>query len=125
MYTLAVTEKFDTSHYLIGDDWGEEGQLHTHNYQLELQLEGEALNTHGYLIDIDDIKDNLKSLIFKFQGKTLNELREFEGLNPSIENFARILCQEISTKMEVHGLRSITVKLCESAIAWASYRLEL
>jgi 6-pyruvoyltetrahydropterin/6-carboxytetrahydropterin synthase len=55
---------------------------------------------------------------------TLNDLPEFAGLNPSIENFARIICQSMAAEIKASNLSAITVLLWENEIAWASYRQE-
>lgn len=125
MYTVAVKRNFIAQHFLIGGDWGAENQKHSHHYQLELQLQGESLDRHGYLVDIVQIEQALEELIFKFQDKTLNLLPEFEGLNPSIEHFSRILCQQLAKKIQEPNLNSLTVKLWENDIAWASFKLPL
>jgi len=54
-----------------------------------------------------------------------NELPEFEGLNPSIEHFARILCRSLAGRLKAPNLAAITVKIWENEIAWARYRLAL
>jgi 6-pyruvoyltetrahydropterin/6-carboxytetrahydropterin synthase len=119
-----VRRDFIAQHYLIGGDWGSENQLHSHHYQVELQLAGENLDQHGYLVDIVDIETNLEVLVSHFRDKTLNQLPEFEGLNPSIEHFARILCQALSERIQEPNIQALTVKIWENEIAWASYRIE-
>jgi len=88
MYTTAVQRSFIAQHFLIGGDWGKENQPHSHHYVVELQLEGATLDRHGYLVDIVDIESNLEALVEQYRDRTLNELAEFAGLNPSIEHFA-------------------------------------
>ena len=90
MYTLAVRRDFNALHYLIGGDCGAENNIHSHRYKVEVLLEGEKLDQNGYLLDIVDIEKNLTSLTAYFADKILNELPEFSGLNPSLENFAKI-----------------------------------
>lgn len=124
MYTVAVKRDFIAQHYLIGGDWGIENELHSHHYRIELQLEGKELDQHGYLVDIVDIENTLNSLVIHYQDQTLNDLPEFKGLNPSIENFARILCESISAHIQAINMRAVTVKLWENEIAWASFRQE-
>lgn len=123
MYTVAVNRNFIAQHYLIGGDWGLENQPHSHHYQLELQLHGDELDQHGYLVDIVDIEAHLDALVGRYQDHTLNELPEFEGLNPSIEHFSRILCQALSSHILASNIHSLTLKLWENDIAWASYSL--
>lgn len=122
MYTIAVKREFDAQHFLIGGDWGAENELHTHHYQVEVQLQGAALDQHGYLVDIVDIEAHLDSLVERYRGKTLNDQPQFAGLNPSIENFCRIFCQQLISSFHAENLSAIKIKLWENEIAWASYQ---
>ncbi|MEJ2348710.1 MAG: 6-carboxytetrahydropterin synthase [Anaerolineales bacterium] len=124
IYTVAVKRDFIAQHYLIGGDWGPENELHAHHYQVEVQLQGSALDEHGYLVDIVDIETNLDTLVGHYRDQTLNDLPEFEGLNPSIEHFSRILCTNLAQRIQAPDLNVITVKIWENEIAWAAYRLE-
>jgi 6-pyruvoyltetrahydropterin/6-carboxytetrahydropterin synthase len=122
-YTLAVKRDFVARHYLVGGDWGAENELHSHNYQVEVQLEGKILDEHGYLVDIVAVEAHLQELTAYYRDQTLNDLPEFAGLNPSIEHFARILCQEVLSRVK-EPLSAVTVQIWENDIAWASYREE-
>ena len=124
MYMVAVKREFDAQHFLIGGDWGPENDLHQHHYQVELQLQGAMLDQHGYLVDIVDIETHLETMVDKYKDKILNDLPEFEGLNPSIENFSRILCFNFSENVMEPNISAVTIKLWENEIAWASYRFE-
>ena len=124
MYTVAVKRDFIAQHYLIGGDWGTENELHSHHYQIELQLEGKVLDQHGYLVDIVDIENALDNLVVQYQDQTLNDLPEFKGLNPSIEHFARLICESLNETILARNITAATVKLWENEIAWASYRQE-
>ena len=124
MYALAVRREFDAQHALIEGDWGAENQVHTHHYQLELQLSGETLDQHGFLVDIVDVEHHLDDLVNGYREKTLNDLPEFHGLNPSIEHFARILCNALSGRIKAVNISNLKVTLWENNIAWASYEQE-
>ncbi len=125
MYKVAVKREFDAQHFLIGGDWGPENDLHEHHYQVEVRLKGTNLDQHGYLVDIVDIETHLERMINQYRGKILNELPEFEGLNPSIENFSRIFCLQFVQDITQENISSVTIKLWENEIAWASYRFEI
>ncbi len=122
MYKVAVKRDFIANHYLTGGDWGPENELHAHHYVVELQLEGAELDQHGYLVDIIDIESNLDALVDSYRDKTLNELPAFEGLNPSIEHFSRILCLALDRRIQAENISALTIVLWENDIAWASYR---
>jgi len=122
-YTLAVKRDFVARHFLFGGDWGAENQLHSHHYQVEVQLEGHTLDKHGYLVDIVAIEAHLDELVAYYRDQNLNDLPEFTGLNPSIERFARLLCQSLGGRIS-EPLNAIRVKIWENDIAWAAYREE-
>ncbi len=124
MYRLAVQRDFVAQHFLIGGDWGPENNWHSHHYRVELMLEGHDLDQHGYLVDIVDVEANLNELVARYRDKTLNELEEFKGLNPSIEHFARIFAQAMSARIKAQNISAVTVTIWENEIAWASYRQE-
>jgi 6-pyruvoyltetrahydropterin/6-carboxytetrahydropterin synthase len=121
MYTLAVRRSFIARHALIGGDWGRENEPNAHRYLLELQLTGAALDAHGFLVDIVDVERHLDNLVGKYRDAMLNDFPEFAGLNPSLENFVRILTEAIAARLRGKGLASVQVVLWEDESAWASY----
>ena len=69
------------------------------------------------------IRDSLLTVqVAHFRDRTLNDLPEFAGLNPSIEHFARIVGQALSRAIDAPNIHGLLVKLWENDIAWASYR---
>ena len=125
MYTLAVQRDFVAQHFLIGGDWGRENRLHSHHYRIELRLEGETLDKHGYLVDIVEVDKHIDELVAVYRDRTLNDQPAFAGLNPSIEHFCRIVCEELSTHIAAPTLSAISVTMWENQIAWAQYRKNL
>ncbi len=124
MYTLGVKRDFIARHYLIGGDWGPENFPNSHHYILELQLEGQQLDQHGYLVDIVDVEKNLGEVINYYKDEMLNDKPEFAGLNPSIENFSRVLATNLSERIQAGNISSLKVVLWENESAWAAYRVE-
>lgn len=124
MYSVAVRRNFIAQHYLIGGEWGSENQLHSHPYQVEVLLQGNQLDEHGYLVDIVAIENHLEELINGYRDRTLNDLPEFDALNPSLERFAYSLCQQMHDRLRADNIHTITITLWENQLAWASYRLE-
>jgi len=121
MYTVAVSRNFIARHFLFGGDWGAENELHSHDYRVEVQLGGEKLDQHGYLVDIVQIEKYLKDVISYFQDKILNDLPEFKGLNPSVEHFSRIFYQKFLQRTISSNIKFIKIVLWENDIAWAAY----
>lgn len=121
MYALSVRRDFRAEHFLIGGDWGAENQPHSHAYRLEVELEGEKLDAHGYLLDIVELEARLEATVARYAGRRLNDQPEFAGLNPSLEHFARIVCEALLTGKPSPNVRRIRVRLWENEIAWASF----
>jgi 6-pyruvoyltetrahydropterin/6-carboxytetrahydropterin synthase len=121
VYTTAVKRDFVAQHYLIGGDWGAENEKHSHHYQVEVQLMGETLDQHGYLVDIVDITRALDELVSELRDRTLNELPAFAGLNPSIEHLARIFCRSFVQRIHADNIAGVRVQIWENDIAWSSY----
>ena len=121
-YAMTVRTDFIAQHYLIGGDWGPENERNSHHYVVELQLDGSELNEHGSLVDIVQVDAELRELRAYYADRLLNDLPEFEGLNPSIEHFARIVCQRLGKRLAAPNLSGIAVRLWENELASASYR---
>jgi len=122
MFTLGIERRFIARHRMVGGDWGPENELHSHPYRLELAVEGETLDGHGFLVDLVDLDRRLDGLIDQYRERILNELPAFAGLNPSLENFARILCTSLVAETKAAGFGAVTVRLWESDSAWAAFR---
>lgn len=124
MYELGIKRDFIARHFLIGGDWGPENFPNSHHYVLELRLEGRELDEHGYLVDLMDVEKHLNEIVSYYKDQMLNEKPEFAGLNPSIENFARILATTLSERIKASNISEIKVVLWENESAWAAYELK-
>ena len=120
MYRLAITRDFVARHYLVGGDWGAENTIHSHHYRCEISVEGHELDRHGYLIDIVELNGAVGGVIGELAERTLNELPQFAGLNPSLEHFSRIFSEMVAARITLRGTR-LTVKLWENERDWAAY----
>ena len=121
-YAVAIKQDLIAQHYLIGDASESEKRRHSHCYQVEVQLEGPDLNEQGYLVDIDEIESLLREVLAHYEDKTLNDLPEFKGLNPSIEHLARTICHDLSDRLKAPNVKVLTVRVWETADAWGLYR---
>ena len=125
MYKVAVTREFIANHFLIGGDWGAENEPHAHHYVVEVSIESDTLDKHGYLVDIVDIEAGLDGIVDYFRDTMLNDKPEFQGLNPSIEHFSRILNQKLAKKIKMGSTGTLSVKLWENESCWAAYTSEI
>ncbi len=122
MFTLGLQRRFVARHRMVGGDWGPENDLHSHAYLLEITLEGARLDQHGFLVDLVDLERQVDLMIGHYREQILNDQPAFAGLNPSLENFARILCTSLTADMNAPGVSAVTVRLWENESAWAAFR---
>lgn len=119
-----VKRDFVAQHFLTVPDSGPENEWHSHHFEVEVLLEGSSLNGNGYLIDIVEVKHHLDRLVGRYRDATLNDLEAFQGLNPSIEHFARIFCHQLQDRLDTAPLDRMRVKIWEDEDAWAAFQVE-
>lgn len=121
MYTVTVIEDFIAQHYLTVPDPGPEGEIHSHHYEAELTLEGEELNEFDYLVDIEAVETVMDEIRARYEDALLNEQSKFEGHNPSVEHFARVVWELAADELDTEPVETLTVTLWEDDDAWVAY----
>jgi 6-pyruvoyltetrahydropterin/6-carboxytetrahydropterin synthase len=121
MYKIGVKREFVAWHYLIGGEWGPEGELHSHPYFLELELAGSDLDEHGFVVNIVAVEQALDRVAGTYRDQVLNERPAFAGLNPSIERFSKILWADLAVEIGPQKCAGMVVRLWESESAWCAY----
>lgn len=119
LYALTVRTSFAAAHRLREYE-GNCERLHGHNWQVEVTVESSALDPRGMAIDFRAIKDALAEALAGFDHRYLNEVPPFDALNPSSENLARHLFEEMERKMP-GPVRVARVTVWESEDARAEY----
>ncbi|SMF43223.1 6-pyruvoyl trahydropterin synthase family protein [Pseudobacteriovorax antillogorgiicola] len=122
MYEVGIKREVICQHYLIGGDWGHENCPHSHHFVIEMILSSPNLDDHGYVADISKLNVALERLVDKYRDRLLNDLPEFDGLNPSIENFSRIIASELFEDLDRRRFSQGMIKVWEDGQSWASYR---
>lgn len=118
-------EHFNAAHRLNNPAWSIEknkqvfgkcnnDNFHGHNYQLEVHLEGPINPETGYVMDMKLLSDLIKDeIIERFDHRNLNlDCPEFEGVNPSAENIARICWELLRDKIDAS--LQLTLRLWET-----------
>jgi 6-pyruvoyltetrahydropterin/6-carboxytetrahydropterin synthase len=123
MYTLAIQREFIAQHYQT-DEWDDQKKLKSFRYKAELMIEGDELDQQGYVVDFDELGTQLDGVIDEFCDQSLSELSDFDGLNPSIEHFCRILCEKMDDALYAPNVTAISMKLWEGDANWVAYDLE-
>lgn len=120
MYELDITREFSAAHMLKGYD-GLCSNLHGHNWTVQVFIRADRLDDIGIAADFTVIKRVLTEILAQFDHKYLNELPEFQGINPTSENIARILFEKLAPAVAKPGIKLDRVRVCESPTSGATY----
>jgi 6-pyruvoyltetrahydropterin/6-carboxytetrahydropterin synthase len=94
-YSITVRAEFAAAHALVIA--GTREPLHGHNWLVLATIAGPTLDADGLLCDFHTVEDLLRELTGQFHNRNLNEIEPFTELNPSAENVARYLADELSS----------------------------
>ncbi len=120
MYELKVITQFAAAHQLR-KFIGKCEKLHGHNWKVEVILRGEKLNNTGLLIDFKEVKEATDRILEELDHSFLNELPQFKDQNPSSENIAAYIFENLSSKLNNNQIKVSKVTAWESDSASASY----
>ncbi len=98
MYQISVEDFFDAAHFLR-EYKGKCEALHGHRYKVVVTLQADQLDESGIAYDFIELKEYLVDILDRFDHTCLNDIAPFDTLNPSSENIARTVCEELSSKI--------------------------
>ncbi|MCK9430687.1 MAG: 6-carboxytetrahydropterin synthase QueD [Candidatus Omnitrophica bacterium] len=116
MYSLRVEGSFSSAHNLRGYK-GKCEDLHGHNWRVEMCVKSLDLDNIGMLLDFKFLKKKLSVVLEKMDHKYLNKLIYFKRINPTSENIAKYIYNQL--KNGIPALKSITV--WENSTSCATY----
>jgi 6-pyruvoyltetrahydropterin/6-carboxytetrahydropterin synthase len=121
MYEIKIKTDFAAAHCLreVG---GKCESLHGHNFTVEVAVESEALNELGMVIDFRILKTKTQAVLQALDHRYLNELPLFKGKNPSSENLASYIFEELARQIDQQGYWVSWVAVWESETSRATYR---
>lgn len=120
MYELKIEDAFAAAHNLRGYQ-GQCEALHGHNWKVEVVVQADRLDETGLAIDFQELKAATKEVLTGLDHTYLNDLQFFREINPSSENIARFIFEELARRVEREGLWVHRVTAWESDRACASY----
>lgn len=97
-FILKTLLDFAAAHRLHGYP-GDCAKLHGHNWKIEVEIIGTKLNEIGMVIDFKQIKKHAKEVITELDHSYLNDHPYFTKTNPTAENIAQFIYQQIQTKI--------------------------
>ena len=127
VYEITIEDEFAAAHRLK-DYTGNCEHLHGHNWKIQASYRSDELNATGIAFDFREARKLLRAVIIELDHRYLNELAAFSVSNPSCENIARFIYDQLDARLsgleQPHKVRVSSVKVWESAHAWIEYRRE-
>ena len=120
MYELKVITHFSAAHQLRNFEGACE-DLHGHNWKIEVYVTSEALSEAGIVVDFRILKKYVKDILATLDHKFLNELEPFKNQNPSSENIARYMADQLALLLQDPQIKVSRVTAWESETSCATY----
>ena len=97
---------------------GPEGQLHDHDYRIEIVVEREQLDGRGMVCDLDVLEAALIELTSRVDGRNLEEIRPAEAEAVTVEVFSRWVHDTLAPTVAAAGGETLAVRVWETPIAF-------
>jgi len=97
-YTLRVTTEFAAAHVLRGYD-GPCSRVHGHNWRVEVHVRAHELDAGGMAIDFRELSSLTEGVTEQLDHRLLNDVAPFTEVNPTAENVAAFIYQEVGSKL--------------------------
>jgi 6-pyruvoyltetrahydropterin/6-carboxytetrahydropterin synthase len=121
VYEVFIETSISSAHRLDGYP-GPCSRVHGHNWRIKVSVSGEELDERGFGIDFRDLKAHLEEICAGLDHRDLNRLESFRGLNPTAENLARYIFQELGRRVDDRRVRVSRVEVRETSDSGAVYR---
>ncbi len=120
MFEVGLSTTFKAWHVMPGME-GPEGELHEHDYRLEVVAERRALNERGMVCDLDDLEGAMLDTVRLVEGKDLEIMRPPEEEAVTVEVLARWSHAEVVNRLGTDGIEMLSVRVWESPVAFGGY----
>ncbi len=98
MYQISVEQHFDAAHFLRGYQ-GKCESLHGHRFRVVATVKASKLDKTGLAYDFTVLKQHLADILSRFDHTCLNDLPPFDKINPSSENIAATIYDELQPRL--------------------------
>jgi 6-pyruvoyltetrahydropterin/6-carboxytetrahydropterin synthase len=113
MYQVCVEEHFDAAHFLKGYR-GKCEALHGHRFRVVVRVSAPGIDEVGLAYDFAELKRYLRGILSRFDHTCLNDVAPFDGINPSSENIAATVYNELRVALEGAPVSLACVEVWES-----------
>ena len=100
---------------------GPEGELHPHDYRIDVVVSRRELDEHGMVCDLDALRAALQAIVARIDGKDLEEIRPPAAEAVTVEVLARWAHQSLVPALRQAGGDTLAVRVWESASDFGGY----
>jgi 6-pyruvoyltetrahydropterin/6-carboxytetrahydropterin synthase len=120
VFEVGLSTTFKAWHVMPGME-GPEGELHEHDYRLEVVAARRSLDEHGMVCDLDDLGRAMLDTSALVEGKDLEMIRPPEREAVTVEVLARWSHAEVVSRLGAGGIEMLSVRIWESPVAFGGY----
>ncbi|GAC1352388.1 MAG: 6-carboxytetrahydropterin synthase QueD [Polyangiales bacterium] len=103
---------------------GEGERLHGHNWRIKAVLRCDRLDSRGMVVDFNDFGREFRALVEPWEHVFLNELVPWNDINPTAENIACVVAENLGAKLDDDRVKVARVEVWENDTCGAVfYRL--
>jgi 6-pyruvoyltetrahydropterin/6-carboxytetrahydropterin synthase len=120
-YEVGLSRNVRAFHVMPGLP-GPEGQLHDHDYRIEIVVSRDQLDDRAMVCDLDVLEEALTRLTERIDGRNLEEIRPADAEAVTVEVFARWVHDTLSAAIPGGGGATLAVRIWETPVAFGGYR---
>ena len=120
MYKVSIEQHFDAAHFLRGYH-GKCEALHGHRFRAVVKITASEVDDIGIVYDFVELKQHLRDVLAKFDHTCLNDVAPFDKINPSSENIASTIYNELQLKLAEAPVSLSCVEVWETPENGVSY----
>jgi len=120
MYQVSVEQHFDAAHFLRGYH-GRCDTLHGHCFRVVVRIKASEVDDIGMAYDFVELKRQLGDILSRFDHTCLNDVPPFDNINPSSENIASTIYNELKSKLAGAPVSLACVEVWESLQSGVAY----
>jgi 6-pyruvoyltetrahydropterin/6-carboxytetrahydropterin synthase len=99
-----------------------EGDLHAHDYRVEVVVERTTLDDRGMVCDLDVVGAALQEAVAELEGKDLDAIRPPEAEAVTVEILAGWFHSRLAHAIRAAGGETLAIRVWESPTAFGGYR---
>jgi 6-pyruvoyltetrahydropterin/6-carboxytetrahydropterin synthase len=112
-FLLETHVHFAAAHRLRGYQ-GDCEQLHGHNYKVDIEVRAAQLDELGMGIDFRAIRAAAREVVAVLDHRLLNDIPPFDELNPTAENIAVYVYEQLAGRLDGEHARVSAVTIWET-----------